>query len=327
MFRLLHGLVLVLVSTLAVAGPENTTRLADIAIHPERNASAVTVSLNHSVISSQLLARIDTIAVGVSQAVKRGDLLLQLNCEDYTLRRAASAARLAATRANLNLAEQQLQRTRQLLDQNLSSREQYDIKNAAYSAQKAVDDEAVAILAQADLDVDRCSVRAPFDAVVVARNAAEGQLASVGTELITLVDTGRVELSAGVGLSDVPQLLQVAEAVFDYGPQLRVKLHNVGAAVDKSTRNQELRFRFVETAAMPGTAGKLLWRDPRPYVPAKYLAKRGGILGVFIAVDGVAVFHALPDAIFGRPALAGDLDADTLVVTNAIATLNAGDAL
>ncbi|PKO62669.1 MAG: efflux RND transporter periplasmic adaptor subunit, partial [Betaproteobacteria bacterium HGW-Betaproteobacteria-17] len=55
---------------------------------------------------------------------------------------------------------------------------------------------------------------------------------------------------------------------------------------------------------------------PRPFVPADYLVKRAGQLGVFVVEARRARFVPLPDAQEGRPASAAALPAEAALVTD-----------
>ena len=71
--------------------------------------------------------------------------------------------------------------------------------------------------------------------------------------------------------------------------------------------------------ALPGAAGQLIWRDPRPHIPAEYLVRRGGALGVFIIENGAARFIAIPAAGSGRASPTTLAPATRIVVTGQFA--------
>ncbi|MGV6807821.1 MAG: efflux RND transporter periplasmic adaptor subunit, partial [bacterium] len=203
--------------------------LSDIALHPQRSAPATALSLNESTLSSQLLARVQTIHVRVSQSVKKNDRLLTLDCADYNLQKKMADARHKAAESRWDLAKNQLARAEKLIVKELASQELLDNRRVESTARQAEFDEADVARQRARLDVERCNIAAPFDGVVISRLAGEGELASVGTPLMELVDVQGVELSASVNFEDARLLDQAQEFFFDYGNRLPVKLRNLGA--------------------------------------------------------------------------------------------------
>ncbi|RLT95102.1 MAG: efflux RND transporter periplasmic adaptor subunit [Ketobacter sp.] len=299
--------------------------LAQIAEHPARQAPATAVSLNHTTLSAQLQATVTAIPVGVSQQVKKGETLLQLDCTDFNLALQLAEAGITIAKARLDLAKTQQDRAAQLMQKDLTSRESLDTANAEAIARQAEQLQARINLQRAQLDVKRCQIKAPFDGIITQRIASVGQLAAVGTPLITIVDTRQLELSALIKPHEVSQLQQAALA-FVADQSYPVTLLRSGGIVNTETRDQEIRLAFRDQAPPPGTAGKLVWTDPRSFVPAQYVVKREGQWGVFIKQEGKARFIALPNAIPGRSAPL-ELAEDTLIVVKGLGPLNSGDPL
>lgn len=319
---------LVSLALLGVSGATlaDTKPLGDIAQYPQYSASATALSLNTATLSAQLQAVVKAIHVRVSQRVHKGDLLVSLDCADYQLALQLAKARVRAAQARLNLARSQSERSSRLLEKHLTSQEVADTSATEAIARAAEFDEAQIGQRRAALDVSHCRITAPYNSIVSARNIAEGQLASVGSPLLTLVETKRIELAAYIDPSDIPLLQRSKELRFDFGRQLPVKVSHLGGVIDPSTRNQEVRFIFPKGKPLPGTAGKLIWRDPRPFVPAQYIVKRKQHYGIFIDRKGTAKFMTLDAPVPGR-ANPVNLPLDTRIVTSGLGTLQAGDAL
>lgn len=309
------------------AQSDSSLPLSDIAIYPSRSASATALSINNSMISAQLLATVSKVNVRVSQQVKKGDVLLELDCADYRLNKDMAIARLDAAEAQILLATSQLDRARMLLGKSLTSQEQVDTRIAEEATQKAMLKQRQVELRQAVLNVDRCTIKAPFSGVVTERLVSVGQLASVGMALVKLVDTTDLELSANVSYEDALLLPQVSTFVFDFGnKQTVVTLKNLGGVIDSLSRNQEIRLTFPDEKPLPGTAGKLTWQDPRPFIPAELIVSRQSQIGVFIERNSIATFVALPEAPPGRP-VPSQLPLETRIVVKGIELLQDGDLL
>ena len=321
--------LIVLVSTLpmvALASEQVTKPLEEVAFYPQRAASATALSLNDSVISAQIQAQVDQIVVGVSQTVKQGELLLTLDCTDADLALKVAKTNVDIASSRLRLAQSQKERNDRLLTSQLTSQESADTTDAEFIARKGELRQRELERTKAAIDVSRCSIKAPFDGIVTARLVSEGQLASVGTALISITESGRLELSAQVKPNEVKQIQHAKELYFDNLSQYPVKLLHGGGVVDSATRTQEIRLQFLVAMPSPGSAGLLKWQDSRPHIDAKYIVERQNQLGVFVDQNGFADYVPLPDAVPGRPA-AVSLPLSTPVVIKGLRTLQSGEPL
>ena len=182
-------------------------------------------------------------------------------------------------------------------------------------------------MVQARRNVERCSLRAPFKAVVMERLIGVGEKAQPGKPLLRLLDLSALEVSAQVPAFDAARLpkvngitLQVDEKSYP------LKLRSVVPALDPKSRSRELRLDFVAESAQPGSSGRLQWQQPTPHLPAEYLLRRGGEYGVFVVVEGKAEFVMIAHAREGS-AIAVSLPGDTPVITEGRFGLNHGDAV
>jgi RND family efflux transporter MFP subunit len=311
----------------AAAALVSVQSLEQLAVYPEHRAPATVLSLNESRLSAELNARVTEIPVRVGDVVEPGAVLLRLDCRDYTLAETQAAEALAGLEARLRLARQQLQRAQTLKQQRSVAEELLDQRRAELdqlSAERRVQD---ARLASARLAVGKCTVTAPFRALVLERLSSVGELAAPGAALLRVLDLAHLEVSAQV-LTDDAEGIQQAHSLRlalrgrDYPLRLRTLL----PAVNTVSRSREARLSFAAEGALPGSAGELVWQAPGPHVPAELVVRRDGVLGLFLVENGVARFHPLPGAEVGRPAPVA-LPAGTRVVTEGRFNLEDGEAL
>ncbi len=314
----MHPLALFLIglaSPAALAAPPAAVTLIPLSaavVHPVREAPAQAVSLNHSKLSAEIAARIDRIPVEPGQRIARHAVVAELDCGDARLAAERAEAALASAQARLKLARQQLQRNSELAAKNFISGDALDTRKTEVDVVAADVKLNQAAVNSAHREVGKCAVKTPFPAIVEMRLAQVGEWASPGTPLVQVWDTSRLQLAVQLQATDADAL---ADARFvSQGRESAVKLLRVSPALDPSARTREARFTFVGTPPAPGSHGVLRWRDPRAWLPADYLVRRGKALGAFIAVDGVARFVALPSAQEGRPALATALPRDARLV-------------
>lgn len=311
----------------AAPAPVKTRPLAELTVHPLREASAQTVSLNLAKLSAEIPARIDSIPVEPGQRIARGGVVARLDCADARIAAQRAQASLESAQARLKLAQQQLQRSSELAAKNFISSDALDAKRTDVDVVTAEVRLNAAAHAAAQRDVGKCTVRSPFPAIVEARLAQVGELASPGTPIVQLWDTSRLQLAAQVQAADAERLPRAAPVFVSQGREVAVKLLRVSPAINPAARTREARFAFTGAAPAPGSHGVLRWRDPEPYLPADYLVRRGDRLGVFVLNGTRARFVPLPGAQEGRPAAATALPAGTAVVTDGRFALQDGAAV
>jgi multidrug efflux pump subunit AcrA (membrane-fusion protein) len=214
----------------------------------------------------------------------------------------AAKAAEAAAEADVALAQARLNRANSLKPKNYVSVDEAAQVAAALKSAEAQRALRRAERGQAELRLTRTTLRAPFDAIVLKRDAQVGMLANVGTPLITLIDRGGVEIAATVEANQVLSLRQAPEVQFRAnGEPVPVLIKRISAALDRGTRTAEARLQFAGFAAPIGSEGRIEWRDAEALLPAEYLTRRDGALGVFWFDGKVARFEPLPAAQEGRP--------------------------
>jgi len=304
----------------APAAAIGTRSLRDLAIYPERSAPAQSLAANESKLSAEVSARILALPYDVGQTVSKNDVVARLDKRDYELAVAKARASMAAVQARIAQAESQLERAKALKKQNFISAEAVIQRETELAVQRAELAVQRANLATAERELEKTTVRAPFDAIVKQRHVGVGELASPGAALLTLIDRSRPEVSAQVQLKDRRSLKDAGRAVFSADIEYPVQLTRISPAVDRESRTVEARLAFEDRAAAPGTSGRLVWRETRPNLPAEYVVRRRGELGVFVMSGGVPEFVVLPGAQEGRPVPVG-FPFDTLIVTEGRNTL------
>ena len=298
-----------------------------LAVYPERSAPAVTLSLNDASIAAQIAARVEAIPAKVGDVVDKGQLLVILDCSDYQFSYKQARARLEALDARIELAAKKLQRTRGLTEKQAVSEEILDERESELKVSRADRTAAEAELEIARLNKSRCNVKSPYKAIVTRRNAAVGQYASLGTTLVQIMDITTLEVSAQIFSGDADQINGVTDLYFEFaGRRYPVALRAVVPIINSETRNREVRLIFNDEPALPGSAGKLIWHDPRPHIPGNLLVRRGEELGVFIANDSHARFVTLPNAQAGRASPA-ELPGTTEIVTEGRYALKDGESV
>lgn len=149
-------------------------------------------------VASRVLATIDEIRVVSGQEVKRGDVLVTLDAQEYQRRtEQATQTRIAAESAQ-RLAEADFERFETLRSQNAVSQAELDAvasRLAVTRAQRARADEMVA---EAEVMLSYQTIRASKDGKIVDRYAEPGDLAQPGAPLLSMYDAESLRLETPV---------------------------------------------------------------------------------------------------------------------------------
>ncbi|MEN8179904.1 MAG: efflux RND transporter periplasmic adaptor subunit [Pseudomonadota bacterium] len=322
------SLLLLLLFTTIVWGeniPVHVQPLHELLRQAEFSAPASVKPLNAPSLAAEISARIETIPVLVGEQVNKGDPLAELDCRYHQSRLQAARAGLQRIDAQLQFADAQLKRAKDLKAKRSISDEVLDQRRAELLGARADRLSQQELIHQAEIDVQRCTINAPFDAVVTERLAQVGDLANPGTPLLKLIQLEDLEVSAELRGSETKSLGQVQAIRFEYaGSDYALRLRRLLPVIDERTRTQQARLSFTQEAAPAGAAGRLIWQGAADELPADYLVRRDGSLGIFLVADGLAHFHRLEHAREGQPVRL-QLMPDIRLVTDGRQRLQDGD--
>ena len=300
--------VLLLANPLGLAGtaladvPVTTSELAQVLFFPSQTAPATVVTLNNARVSAEISGLLNEIAVRVGDDVAKDTVVAKIDCRDAEADLAQAAADYESSRARNKYDQSQLATAKRLLATKSISAEEIDKRRSNELVSSAQSDKSRAVSEKARLAVGRCELKAPFNAVVVARLASVGDFVSKGTPVLQLLDTDSTEVSARIQEMDLGAIKEAKAAFFESQDEsYPVALRTVVPVMESRLRSYETRFTFLQEKTAPGSAGRLRWISRRPHVPADLIVDRG-TLGIFLAKDGRAVFVELPGAEQGKPA-------------------------
>lgn len=135
----------------------------------------------------QVNGQIDKRLVNPGAAVKAGQVLLELDRTDLSLRLRAAQANLSATQAELNLAKTEAKRSQDLLDRKLVSQQEYDRAQNQVTTlqQREISLQRELELAQRQLNYAELSAPAP--GLVQSVSVDKGQVVSPGQGVIEFI--------------------------------------------------------------------------------------------------------------------------------------------
>ena len=161
------SLLILISSTLPASTPVSIKSLDELWFTQEQSAPASVITLNAPVISAELNARVVEIHAETGDKVSAGDLLVKLDCRRAEADLSAAEAVLRQLEAQYDFAHQQVRRADDLLKKRSISDQEVDQRKSEESRLSAQLDAQKATIRQASIQVENCSVTAPFDAIVV----------------------------------------------------------------------------------------------------------------------------------------------------------------
>ncbi len=271
----------------------------------ERSVTATLISLNDSTLSAEISAKVTQLRADTGDTVQAGQVLAELECRDYLFALSQAKAGVDAANARYQLANTQLQRNQRLRDTGVVPAEVLDKAAADAEAAKAEVAVAKSQTDTAELAVSRCTIKAPFAGQITRRDVQVGQQATPGTPAFQLLQDKALEVSASLSVDEVQDQAQGTELRFVAdGVSIPLERRAVVGQIAGNTRTQEVRFTLKGEHSLPvGRSGRVVWQGKLQALPANWVVRREGGLGVMLEVDGVAKFHPLPDAKEGQPVL------------------------
>ena len=126
--------------------------------------------------------------------VEAGQVLLRLETSDYETARSRSRAAMQQAQAEANHADTDLERMKELAKQRLASDSQLQdaIRTADVNAARLAD--ALASFRQAELDLERTEIKAPFNAIIETREVELGQYVNRAQSVAILYGADEVEV-------------------------------------------------------------------------------------------------------------------------------------
>jgi len=202
--------------------------------------------------------QIERVLVEPGQSVRAGQVLATINRSVQSQTAAQLAAQIEVARADLQLAQNNLQRAEQLVGRGFISRADLDQKRATRDAAAARVRVAVAQLGATRAQIGRLDIRAPTSGLVLTRSVEAGQVVSAGSgALFRIAANGEMEMMARLPQTDLARLnvgvpVEVLPAGSD-GPPVQGVVWQVSPVIDPQTRQGVARIRVPYTAELrPG---------------------------------------------------------------------------
>ncbi|MBS4097007.1 MAG: efflux RND transporter periplasmic adaptor subunit [Sulfuricella sp.] len=326
------------------------------------NATGYVVAQRKAAVASKATGRLEWLGVREGSVVKAGEVVARLENRDVTAARDRAGANVQLARATLEQvqaeahnAEQEYRRALDLLAKGFISQSAVDgaearlLKaRAGVNAQNAAIVVGQAALREAEVALDATLIRAPFDGVILTKQANVGDVitpfaaaADSKGAVVTMADMGTLEVEADVSESSLAKVKpgQPCEIQLDALPGSRFlgEVARLVPTVDRAKATVIAKVRFLESdrRILPEMSAKVAFleralketeRQPRLAVNPDTLAERGGQTVLFRAEkDAALAVPVQPGEKLGEvQAILGEVKPGDKVVLKPAAKLESG---
>jgi RND family efflux transporter MFP subunit len=213
-------------------------------------------------VEAQVTARVREVLVRPGERVERGQRLVRLEADQSQSQRQQAARAVSAAQAEYDRTRSQVERMRQLYQEQVISKEEIEATEAAYLQAEANLGANREALREAGIGVGFTEIVAQEDGEVAKRFVEPGDLAYPGKSLLTLQTGGALRLEAPVreGLIALTPIGATLPVVIDsLGLKLEARVAEVEPMADPSTRSFLVKANLPDQVGLyPGMYAKLL---------------------------------------------------------------------
>jgi RND family efflux transporter MFP subunit len=289
------------------------------------NASGYVVAQRKAAVAAKTTGRLEWLGVEEGSRVTAGQVLARLENRDTRATRDQAEAALASAKATLEQAraelvdaERSLKRQQELMAQGIIARADFDAAEtrtirarSAVAAGIAAVRGSDAALRAADIAYDYSLIRAPFDAVVLTKNADIGDIitplgaaASAKAAVVSIADLNSLQVEADVAEANVGKIRegQPCEILLDALPDSRFRgtVHTIVPTADRSKASVMIKVRFAtrDPRVLPEMSAKVAFLErpataadqrPRTALPPAAVVEQAGKKLVYQLQQGRAV--------------------------------------
>lgn len=216
-----------------------------------------------ALVGFELGGQLAHVRVDEGDSVSQGDVLAELDTARLEARLAEAQANVAQTASAARFAARSLERSQEAAGFDGISDQELDIAVDAANAAAANAAAAEARLQTVQVDIDKSTLRAPFDAMVVARQLDEGRIVSPGEPVLGLQETTAPDVRIGIA-GDLAQRIAKGDSqpLEINGAEFSATARAVVPVRDPATRTVDVIFSLPESNVLPGDIARLRLKQP-----------------------------------------------------------------
>ena len=197
-----------------------------------------------STVVSEVAGLVIDLPVLEGDQVKKGQMLAQLRQETLRLRLAAAEAQRKEDQARREYAGVQLRRMQELLQEAVVSQQQLDDAQTEFNAWQGRIDRLSAEIERIQDEIERSTIKAPFDGVVVEKFSEVGEWVDVGGPIVELLSLQDLEVRLEIPERYFGRLRRQGWAPVEFdslGIQIRARIAGIIPRADPQARTFPMR--------------------------------------------------------------------------------------
>ena len=314
LFAIITGIVSIALLASYVFVTPSVTTAPVMKIYPYQvqtllNASGYVVAQRKASLSSKATGRLEWLGVVEGSRIKKGDLVALIESDDLKAKLLFDESKVVLAKAEVDEAKRFFERAKKLLAKDYVSEASYDESFARLAKAMASLRASEAALEISKADLAQSEIRAPFDAVVLTKNADVGDnitpfsaAADTKGAVVTIADMRTLEVEVDVSESNVSKIglgqdVVVRLDAFDneifFGKVVRMV-----PTIDRSkaTRMIKVGFLKMDTRILPDMSAKVAFLKgklnpvsihPRLTIPKEALLQVNSKSYFFIHREGI----------------------------------------
>jgi RND family efflux transporter MFP subunit len=252
-------------------------------------------AVNQTTVSAETAGQVQAILFDTDDFVQRNDIIVRLRDVAQQARLKQAQQGLQEARARLTEASANFERNRKLLSEKTVSKAVYDKAEADLKATRARVSKAEAAVAEAQDQLERTLVRAPYSGIVVERLVEVGAVVQPGTPLMSGLSLDQLRASTQIPERLIGTVREFHTAYIrvpgsenetlksedmDISPRAHPQSHTFEVRVNLPEAVAGLYPGMsVKVAIVTGKANKLL-------VPERAIIHRSEVTGVYVVDNG-----------------------------------------
>lgn len=169
-------------------------------------------------VGSQISGLIQKLYVDFNSPVKKGDKLVEIDPATYQQKLRQAEANLASAEASNQLQKVNTERVKELFQQKLVTRQEFDQAVAQLQQSNASLVTARATVENAKVDLERCTITSPIDGIVINKQTEEGKTVAASLNapvLFTIAnDLSKMQITAAVAEADIGSVAEGQQVTF-----------------------------------------------------------------------------------------------------------------
>ena len=221
------------------------------------SASGYVVAQRKAAVASKATGRLEWLGVEEGSKVRTGEVIARLENRDVLAASDQAVAGVNSAKAELADAQQNYGRMKELREKGYVAQSDFDVADTRQKRAQAAVSGAEAALRSAQVAVEYTLIRAPFDAVVLTKNADVGDIvtplgaaANAKASVVTIADMTSLQVEVDVSESNLARVKagQPCEIQLDALPDSRFRgvVHMIVPTADRSKASVMVKVRFTE---------------------------------------------------------------------------------